>query len=313
MNIPVVKAKLILTVCIVLSLFKGIALADVLYYNDSYDAIYRVTFTEEVTFIGDWDEPYVLFHTVDLGPGEVLHVTDWYSGTEAHFYWYYDEEWIYGGGSGGGGGGGGGGGLDIDDPFADVDENGIGTIEPFGFEPINGSNSVPSYFEWAGIAVGVFVEPVDWFFTLVEIYRDPWNPWSYAGFIPGVPAAAGKLVKKAANVVSSTVLRNVHGGIKILAGDKNKGMEHIIRGHAPTSPAPNKSKFASGMGQTQIGDVIDDALGRAGPPLDQGWANVYEVSLPYSIGVTQSGAVTNKIRIVVDKSNNSVQNAYPIP
>lgn len=45
------------------------------------------------------------------------------------------------------------------------------------------------------LALGMLIEPIDWLFTVKEIYNDPYNPWSYAGLIPIVPAGVGKLGK----------------------------------------------------------------------------------------------------------------------
>ncbi len=44
---------------------------------------------------------------------------------------------------------------------------------------------------------GVFFEPLDWAATAREIYYEPGNPWSYAGLLPIVPAAVGKIGKAA--------------------------------------------------------------------------------------------------------------------
>ena len=43
--------------------------------------------------------------------------------------------------------------------------------------------------EFIGSAV---IEPYDWFLTAKEIVNDPTSPYSYAGFIPFIPAGAGR-------------------------------------------------------------------------------------------------------------------------
>ncbi|HYC70588.1 MAG TPA: RHS repeat-associated core domain-containing protein [Opitutaceae bacterium] len=57
--------------------------------------------------------------------------------------------------------------------------------------------------EFGPEVIGAFFEPLDWALTAREIYRDPTNPWSYAGFIPFVPTGVGKLGKLAQNVAEA--------------------------------------------------------------------------------------------------------------
>lgn len=52
----------------------------------------------------------------------------------------------------------------------------------------------------------IFVEPLDWALTAREIYNQPGSPWSYAGLIPLVPAAVGRLGHAAERTVGKTVL-----------------------------------------------------------------------------------------------------------
>lgn len=49
----------------------------------------------------------------------------------------------------------------------------------------------------AEAAVGALFEPVDWLLTAKEIYNDPKNPLSYAGFLPLLPATTSKLLRAA--------------------------------------------------------------------------------------------------------------------
>src|SRR5690606_5204190 len=46
-------------------------------------------------------------------------------------------------------------------------------------------------------------EPLDWALTANEIANDPWNPLSYIGFLPFIPAAAGRICKKADDVAEA--------------------------------------------------------------------------------------------------------------
>lgn len=48
---------------------------------------------------------------------------------------------------------------------------------------------------WGAIA-GVVNEPMDWAMTGSEIWKEPRNPWSYAGLVPFLPSAVGKTAKK---------------------------------------------------------------------------------------------------------------------
>ena len=72
-----------------------------------------------------------------------------------------------------------------------------GGNDPFAGAAIGVVNAAP-------IVAGAVVEPIDWGLTAIEVYRDPTNPWSYAGFLPGVPAAAGKAGKKVCVAASGT-------------------------------------------------------------------------------------------------------------
>jgi hypothetical protein len=74
---------------------------------------------------------------------------------------------------------------------------------------------------------GIFVEPLDWAATAREIYNHPRNPWSYAGIVPFVPAAVGKIGNAA------------HQFKKFSPGEIN---ELIKAGYHPHDLKPN-SKF----------------------------------------------------------------------
>lgn len=62
----------------------------------------------------------------------------------------------------------------------------------------------------------VVFEPFDWFVSGKEIYGDPRNPWNYAGLVPGLPSAAGKLGKKASHLhhlaTSKNWISSLRGG-----------------------------------------------------------------------------------------------------
>ncbi len=55
--------------------------------------------------------------------------------------------------------------------------------------------------EVAGTVGSIVFEPLDWWYTGKEIFNDPWNPWSYAGLVPFVPAAVGRYADDVADVV----------------------------------------------------------------------------------------------------------------
>lgn len=74
---------------------------------------------------------------------------------------------------------------------------------------------------------GIFFEPLDWAATAREIYNEPRNPWSYAGILPFVPAAIGKIGKAA------------HQFKKLSPGEIN---DLIKAGYHPHDLKPN-SKF----------------------------------------------------------------------
>lgn len=204
-------------------------------------------------------------------------------------------------------------GQDVSNPFASVDENGMGYVEPFRFEPVNGEFSVPPHFEWLGIAVGIFVEPVDWVMTAIEIYKDPTNPWAYVGMIPGVPSGAGRLAKKALAVAADTVVRTLPNGIVMKAGNAHFGLEHIIRRHHHRSTATNAGKFAEGMEQNEIIDAVSEALANSTPSIN-GSIHVYTHNLNRVIGKDINGQPATSIKVVVDASRNppGVTTAYPV-
>jgi len=70
-------------------------------------------------------------------------------------------------------------------------------------------------FEILVSAAGMLVEPLDYVMTGWEIYHDPWNLYSYAGLVPGIPAGAGKILKhadEAADVAGAArKIPNPHG------------------------------------------------------------------------------------------------------
>ena len=169
------------------------------------------------------------------------------------------------------------------------------------------------------MAVGIFVEPIDWIMTAVEIYRDPTNPLSYVGLIPGIPAGAGKLVKRSFNIATD-VLRNLPHGKILKMGDKFKGMDHILRRHAFGMPDPMAGKFNNGWHMTQISDAIHAALARANgvPTSSSAGKDVFDVVLDDVVGkgVDQASGIvsdTRKIRVVVSQSTDEIITAFPIP
>lgn len=262
--------------------------------------------------------------TFDIWPSGWIEITDGYFNGEFNGVWdnwtiYANvvgvwEEYI-----GGNNGGGGGGGEGVSDPFAVVDENGVGSLEPFEIEPYQGSNSIPAAAEFLGLAVGIFVEPVDWAMTLVEIWRNPADPWSYLGMIPGVPSGAGKLIKKALNVAhdANATFRAMSNGA-VLTFER---MQHIISGHQFNSPKiMHKSHFSQGTTDKQIADYINDTINHNGgvPNYQQPNGNfVFYKEYDYSLG---TGAVTNPgqygpdgarwLKVIVDE-NGHVLTAYP--
>ncbi|MFZ5494672.1 MAG: hypothetical protein ACOZE5_04965 [Verrucomicrobiota bacterium] len=138
--------------------------------------------------------------------------------------------------------------------------------------------------EWVGMAVGIFVEPVDWIMTAVEIYRDPTNPWSYIGLIPGIPAGAGKLAKKTISLATD-ILRQLPGGRIIKIGTKDAGMDHILRRHAHgTVGEPNAGKFKRGWHMSQIMDAIETAIQRSTPQPAGPGKVMFEAELDEVIG-----------------------------
>jgi len=52
---------------------------------------------------------------------------------------------------------------------------------------------------------GAFFAPLDWALTLREIYREPSNPWSYAGLFPLVPAGFARLANAAERIPTNTL------------------------------------------------------------------------------------------------------------
>jgi len=57
------------------------------------------------------------------------------------------------------------------------------------------SDAFSIFAEVGATVIGIFVEPIDWVMTGLEIYNDYKSPYSYAGLIPGVPSSAGKAAK----------------------------------------------------------------------------------------------------------------------
>lgn len=179
-------------------------------------------------------------------------------------------------------------------------------------------DNVPEWAIWVGTGVGIFVEPVDWVITAIEIYRDPSNPWSYIGIIPGVPGAAGILLKKTGQV-ATTLVRLLPGGIKLEKGTAAWGLEHIIRGHHASTTIPNKSKFLPSMGQKEIVDLIEEGLQKNGSWVDDVSdparpKRIYTVDMGRLIGHDQNGNPVSRLLIVVDNgvNPNSITTAYPI-
>jgi hypothetical protein len=165
--------------------------------------------------------------------------------------------------------------------------------------------------ERIGTAVGIFVEPVDWIMTVIEIYRDPTNPASYIGIIPGIPAGAGVIIKKTGKVLSPLV-KVLPGGIKLERGTKDWGLEHILRGHHPLTTLPNKSKFLSGIDEKKLAELLEEALNKPGVWREEGAKRVFEVDMGRVIGTNQGGQPASVLRIVVQAATNSVTTAHPL-
>jgi hypothetical protein len=92
-----------------------------------------------------------------------------------------------------------------------------------------------------------------------------------------------------------------------------KAMQHIIARHGPESTAPGAGKYAPGTTADMIRALIGEALRNAQPTPDSNFrpAFLYDYRFPRIIGTTIEGVPTNRIRVVVGRSDGTVITAYP--
>lgn len=280
-------------------------------YNTSYSHVY------ETHILGEYDS-LVLIDDHYSNDGIVEGYYWWEEYDTYYSTWSVSYQWVGGGGDGGGGGGGGDEWEPVD-PWADTDEYGVGSLGTFELKDrTEAADRVAAGAEWVGMAVGIFCEPVDWFMTAVEIYRDPTNPWSYIGLIPGVPSGLGRIAKKTISLATD-VLRQLPGGKIIKIGTADAGMDHILRRHAHgTTGEPNAGKFNRGWHMTQIIDAIESAIQRSSPqPAGTGKVK-FEAVLDDVIGLgydpaTGNMSPTRKILVIASETTGEIITAYPIP
>ena len=98
--------------------------------------------------------------------------------------------------------------------------------------------------------------------------------------------------------------------IRVEAGTTSWGMKHILSGHLFSNPASGVSKFAQGMGEVEIRDLINEAQSIKGATLTQSYDKVkLVVDMGRIIGTGETGAETSMLNIFI--KNGSVTTAFP--
>jgi hypothetical protein len=87
------------------------------------------------------------------------------------------------------------------------------------------------------------------------------------------------------------------------------GWKHMMERHGPDAQIGDKSKYLKGI---DIKKIADETI-EFGKQIKQGTDIVYEHTFKYNVGTTQTGALTQTNRVIIDTVENVIKNSYTIP
>ena len=103
-------------------------------------------------------------------------------------------------------------------------------------------------------------------------------------------------------------------GVKLMQGNNKWGLQHIVRRHWFTNGLTGVSRFGPNVTARVLKKMIQDAAAKgAWKPNPSGTTVIEHTFTNYQtgIGLTQNGAVTSSIRVVIDNSGRVIT-AYPL-
>jgi hypothetical protein len=75
---------------------------------------------------------------------------------------------------------------------------------------------------------GILVEPYDWYLTARGIRDEPRNPFSYAGFLPGIPSAVGRHCDELTGQLHHAISKSVHRAL-----DRHQNLKGLYKYRDP--------------------------------------------------------------------------------